>query len=301
MFEHRTPAVAGRFYPRDPALLDALVGRCTATERPSRPAHAIIAPHAGYDYSGAIAGQTWAAIHVPRRIILLCPNHTGSGARRAIWPSGRWSIPGGALEIDKELAARLIDRCGLTPDAEAHRAEHGIEVHLPFLYTRRPDATIVPICLGRHSLGECMELSAGVAEVLATFDEPILLVASSDMSHYHSADEARAYDDLAIDRLLALDPAGLYRLVRARQIHMCGLIPAVIALQASRLRGADATHLIGCTCPKRHCGGPTTPARRRRHPPHRLQPLRRDQRRAPASHRLRRRRHHRQRAPRPQR
>lgn len=243
----RPPAVAGRFYPGDPEALRAAVAELVGGPRTPVPALALLAPHAGYIYSGALAGLTWASVDVPERVILLCPNHTGEGARRSIWPDGHWSFPGGKLEVDAELAARLADRCGLTPDTDAHRREHAIEVHLPFVHARRPGAKIVPICLAGLSLDECRAIGQGIAATLPDFGGRTLIAASSDMSHYIAATEARTLDGMALERFLALDPAGLYRVVRARQITMCGVIPATIALHAAIAQGADATRLIGYT------------------------------------------------------
>ena len=241
----RAPAVAGRFYPAEAGALASAVSAYLQPSHPPIQALALMVPHAGYMYSGAVAGRTWASVAVPRRVILIGPNHTGLGARRSIWPKGQWRVPGGEVEVDAELADLLVRGCGLTPDTDAHQREHAVEVHLPFVRARRADARIVPICLAGLSLHECARIGEGIAAAIKTIGEPVLVAASSDMSHYIAVTEARVLDGLALDRLLALDPAGLYRVVRSRQISMCGVIPATVALYAALARGADSARLIG--------------------------------------------------------
>ncbi|MEZ4384265.1 MAG: AmmeMemoRadiSam system protein B [Nannocystaceae bacterium] len=245
----RAPAVAGRFYPGDGEglrrALERLLDPGAAVE--PAPALALMAPHAGYMYSGALAGQTWARAEVPARVVLLCPNHTGYGVPRSIWTRGRWALPGGGLEVDAELAEAIRRRANLEADRDAHRYEHAIEVQLPFVRARRADAKIVPICLSRQTLADCREVGEGIAAAVAELGEPALIAASSDMSHYIAADEARARDRLALDRLLALDPAGLYDVVRDEGISMCGYIPATVALYAALAQGARHAELVGYT------------------------------------------------------
>jgi AmmeMemoRadiSam system protein B len=185
---------------------------------------------------------------VPERVIVLCPNHTGMGVRRSLWAGGAWRLPGGAIEVDGELAARVRRRARLEPDLDAHVAEHAIEVHLPFLRHRNASARIVPIVLAGLSLAECREVGEGlaraIAETRAQHGGDVLLVASTDMSHYVPADEARALDGLALARVEALDPGGLYEVVRARDISMCGFIPTTCALFAARALGATRAELV---------------------------------------------------------
>jgi AmmeMemoRadiSam system protein B len=154
-------------------------------------------------------------------------------------------MPWGDVPIDEELAARLENACPLLrEDASAHSREHSIEVQLPFLHRFRPDVRIVPVALGRLSLEECRELGEKVADAIAGDAERPLLVASTDMSHYVPDAIARAKDRMAIDRMLALDPDGLYRTVRTERISMCGVLPATVVLFAARRLGATSARLI---------------------------------------------------------
>ncbi|MCB9702972.1 MAG: AmmeMemoRadiSam system protein B [Myxococcales bacterium] len=243
----RPPAVAGRFYPGDAASVGRALAELIPGDVEPAPALALLAPHAGWVYSGALAGRTWARAVVPDRVIVICPNHTGRGDRRSIWSAGRWELPGGGLEVDAALAEAIRRHAGLVADEAAHRFEHAIEVHLPFARARNPDVTIVPICLGGLGVDECRAIGEGIAAAIREVGEPTLIAASSDMSHYIRADEARVLDRLALDRLLALDPVGLYETVRRRQISMCGFIPATVALFAALAENAREAELVGYT------------------------------------------------------
>lgn len=247
MFATRQPAVAGQFYPQAPAVLAREVARHLGEVRPQR-ALGLVAPHAGYVYSGPIAGATYAQVEVPAKALVLCPNHTGRGARRALWPRGQWALPGGALSVDEALASELAEGAGLEEDAGAHAGEHAIEVQLPFLRARNPSVAIVPICLGRLTSLECVALGEAIAqvvrEVVRKRGSEVLLVASTDMSHYIPAEEARELDALAIGRVEQLDPEGLYRTVQERDLSMCGFIPTAVVLSAARSLGARRARLV---------------------------------------------------------
>ena len=247
MSSARPTTVAGRFYPGDPDALAEVVHALVVADAPPVAAIGLIAPHASYVYSGALAGATWARAVVPPRVIFICPNHTGLGSGRSIWIRGRWAIPGGHVEIDERLADRIVSLAGLRADTDAHRAEHAIEVHLPLLRARRADAKIVPICLGGLTLGECEVIAEGLATAIREVGEPVLIAASSDLSHYIGAAEAKELDALALARILELDPAGLYQIVRERRISMCGVIPTTVMLLASIALGARRSVEIGYT------------------------------------------------------
>jgi len=241
----RMPAVSGQFYPGTaPGLSRALLAITREVEA-REPAIGVVAPHAGYVYSGAVAGEVFSSVRVPGRAVLFCPNHTGIGEDAAIMSHGAWRMPWGDVPIDEDLAALLENACPLLrEDASAHLREHAIEVQLPFLHRFRPDVRIVPVALGRLSLDECRALGENVADAIAEDSERPLLVASSDMSHYVPDAVARRKDRMAIDRMLALDPEGLYRTVRTERISMCGVVPATVVLFAARRLGATSARLI---------------------------------------------------------
>lgn len=240
----RTPAHAGRFYPRDPQQLRQQVARMLGPTVEPRPAIALVGPHAGYMYSGAILGQTYAQTVVPRRVVVMGPNHTGRGVARSLWPEGSWQLPGGSVAVDEALNAALIEHCGVEPDREAHRREHALEVHLPFARARQPDLRIAALCLARLGLDACRQLGEGLARVVRDSDLPVLLVASTDMSHFETAQRGAQLDRMALDRVQALDPEGLYQTVREHEISMCGVVPTTVALFAARQLGATEAQLV---------------------------------------------------------
>lgn len=241
----RPSAVAGQFYPRQPNLLRQTLEELVPQVPAPQPAIGVMVPHAGYPYSGAIAGETFARVQIPPRVVILGPNHRGVGHPAAVFPSGSWLTPLGEAVVDVELAQRLLAECpGLSADTAAHRFEHSLEVQVPFLQYLNPQSAIVPICLGHLLLDDLLAIGTALGGALARFGEKVLLVASSDMTHYESGEVARRKDRLALDRLLALDPEGLYRTVSERRISMCGFMPTVLMLAAAAELGATTASLV---------------------------------------------------------
>ena len=229
----RKPSVAGRFYPAGKDALSAEVSKLLGTLRSNVHAKGIIVPHAGYMYSGHVAGAVYSLIKVPPRAIILCPNHTGMGASLAIMSSGTWQIPLGKIEIDADLAKKLMHHCRLlTEDAEAHRLEHSLEVQLPFLYAIRHDIMFVPIVIGTGGYATLERLGRAIEATRKEIGEDILVIASSDMNHYERDEITRKKDRMAINKILELDPKGLYEVVRAESISMCGYGPAIAMLNS---------------------------------------------------------------------
>lgn len=241
----RQPAVAGRFYTGDrAALLDELTSYLSPLESP-RPALGCIVPHAGYIYSGAVAGAVFASIEVPKRCLVLCPNHTGRGRPLAIMSEGSWQTPLGRVQIDSQLADILKQQFPLlNEDSDAHRAEHAIEVELPFLQQCRAHFSFVPIALGTGQFEVLQTLGEAVANALKAQAEPTLIVASSDMNHYENDRITRVKDHKAIERILALDARGLYDVVTKEDVSMCGFGPAIVMLTAAKSLGATTAELI---------------------------------------------------------
>jgi MEMO1 family protein len=249
----RHAAVAGRFYPGDPEELQAealvYLSPTSSANLPPIPALGCIAPHAGYMYSGHVAGAVFARVEVPEVCIVMCPNHTGMGQPLAIMSEGAWQTPLGEVAIDAELAEALKARFpALQEDSAAHRAEHAAEVELPFLLLRQPKLRFVPIALGTRHFEVLEQLGRALAETIAAFYQNgknrVLIVASSDMNHYESDAVTRAKDHQAIERILSLDPRGLYDVVTQQNISMCGFGPAVAMLTAVRQLGAKSAELV---------------------------------------------------------
>lgn len=243
----REPFAARRgFYPANPRALAAELDRCLPAVKAPRRAVAAVAPHAGYAYSGPVAGKVYAAIEVPEHVIVLCPKHTRYGSPLAVMTSGSWAVPGAEIPIDVDLASRVREACGLDEDEEAHLAEHSLEVQLPFLHRRNPGFKLTPVALGVGDWKTLRRLGERLAETVKSFAQPVLLVASSDLSH-ESGDRARVKrnDDLAIERMLALDAEGLVRTVEKHGITMCGFAPAAAAIEAAKGLGATKAELLG--------------------------------------------------------
>jgi AmmeMemoRadiSam system protein B len=243
----RLPAVAGRFYPSDPAELTALVHKFTTTIPKPEPARAraCLVPHAGYVYSGHVAGAVFARVTLPKRILILGVRHYPRGEPAAIVSSGAWRTPLGDAPIDEALAGALQKACPLLhEDSVAHSSEHSLEVQLPFLRVLVPDFTFVPVALGTVRFNDLVCVGEAIARLLRTLKEDVLLLATSDLNHYEDDATTRIKDRKAIDQLLARDARGLYDTCRNEDISMCGLGPAVAMLTALDALGANKSDLV---------------------------------------------------------
>ena len=255
----RTPAVAGRFYPGRAEELLREVREFTSTakipiETGQIAAIGCVAPHAGYIYSGGVAGAVYSRLKIPERCVILCPNHTGKGRPLAIMASTTWQTPLGEVAADADMGARLLRRFpALQEDSSAHRAEHAIEVQLPFLQTQQPELNIVPIAIGTGDFNLLRGLGEALADVIADRheedrhpedQEKTLIIASSDMNHYESDEITRVKDHKAIERVLAMDARGLWEVVMNEDITMCGFGPTIVMLTAAKILGATSATLV---------------------------------------------------------
>jgi len=246
----RTPAVAGRFYPGRAEQLLREIREYTSPVGTGRiAAIGCVAPHAGYIYSGAVAGAVYSRLEIPERCVILCPNHTGKGRPLAVMANTTWQTPLGEVGADAEMGAQLLRRFpALQEDSAAHRAEHAIEVHLPFLQAQQPELNMVPIAIGTSDFGVLRELGEALADVIGGLKkdhpEKVLIIASSDMNHYESDAVTRVKDHKAIERVLAMDARGLWEVVMNEDISMCGFGPTIVMLTAAKLLGATSTTLV---------------------------------------------------------
>ena len=241
----RPPAVAGKFYPAKPEVLRRDVESYLPDPGEKITALGCMVPHAGYMYSGHVAGAVLGRLELPQRVVILGPNHTGRGEPLAIMSRGAWATPLGEAQIDRALAAELVAEFDLlTEDAEAHRTEHALEVELPFLQVLEPGFTFVPIAIGTHRFDILTELGKAIARVIARQTDKVLVIASSDMNHYATDAVTREKDAIAIAPLLARDPRALHETVLRENISMCGLGPAVSMLAAVNDLGANSADLV---------------------------------------------------------
>ncbi len=208
----RLPAVSGQFYPGDPDNLQTQVESYLKPVPPLQGVIGAVIPHAGYIYSGAVAGETVSALSVPDRVLILGPNHTGWGPEISVFSGRSWQMPFGEVRIDADLADQIIEHApGATADILAHSQEHSIEVLLPFLYyARAEEFTFVPLTLSHISSEACRDLGSSLARIIESSGEDILVVASSDMTHYESHSSAAEKDGAAIERIL--DRSHQYRI-----------------------------------------------------------------------------------------
>jgi hypothetical protein len=205
----------------------------------------VIVPHAGYMYSGAVAGHVYSSVRLPRRLVILGPNHTGLGKPVAVMAHGLWETPLGSALIDETLAGLILDLAPIAEEDEAaHRAEHSLEVQIPFLQTSRRDFLFAPICLGTSRREDLAELGVAIASAAESLGEPVGIVMSTDMTHYEQAEQARRKDYLAIDCIRQLDGGALHAVVRDHEISMCGAAPVITGLFALKKMGATTVELI---------------------------------------------------------
>src|SRR5262245_33544163 len=240
----REPAVAGHFYPGEPDQLAETIKKLLPAQAVERPVLGCVAPHAGYVYSGGVAGAVFATTRIPDCVVLVGPNHTGLGARAALRARGDWLLPGARVPVDTQVCDALLAAAGglVKSDELAHVREHSLEVELPFLLARNPRLCIVPLVLGGLDPAECMQLGRALASCLP---DEVLVVASSDMNHYLPDAVTRRRDRLAIEPMLARDPRALYQRVVDEDLSMCGFIPATVMLEYANARGANTAELVG--------------------------------------------------------
>jgi AmmeMemoRadiSam system protein B/AmmeMemoRadiSam system radical SAM enzyme/AmmeMemoRadiSam system protein A len=234
----RPPAVAGTFYDAEPADLARTVDCLLEGERRPEAWAAALVPHAGLKFSGRVAADVLRRLKYPRDIIVIGPKHTPLGMEWAVAPHGTWALPGAEVAADFMMARRLSQAIpGLEMDAAAHQREHAIEVELPLLARLAPESRVTGIVIGHADRAACKRFAEHLANFLRTSTERPLLIVSSDMNHFATDAENRRLDALALEALERGDPDLVYETVTKHNISMCGVLPAVIVLEALRLLG----------------------------------------------------------------
>jgi AmmeMemoRadiSam system protein B len=256
----RLPAVAGRFYPSDPAELSAQISEYLTPQNGSTPrsVKACLVPHAGLMFSGHVAGAVFSSIRIPKKVVILGVRHRPPGSPAAIVSDGVWRTPLGDAEIDHELAEKLRAACPLlNEDAVAHSKEHSLEMEIPFLQVLNPDFRFMPIALGTAHFESLVSVGEAIGGVLATEKGEVLIVTSSDLNHYEDDATTRVKDGKAVEQLLRMDARGLYDICRNEEISMCGLGPAVAMLTALQVLKASKTELIRYATSADRAGDPS--------------------------------------------
>jgi AmmeMemoRadiSam system protein B len=209
-------------------------------------ARAVVSPHAGFSYSGYVAGAVFSSVVLPEHFLILGPSHRGQRSVFGIMTEGSWETPLGEVPIDAALAEALLRSSPLIKEEEAaHGEEHSLEVQLPFLQYLRSGFSFVPLSVSPAAdFGALEELGNALAAAIRRAKKDVLVVASTDMSHYVSQETARKKDFLAIERIQALDARGLYDVVQAQAISMCGFQPTTAAILAAKELGARRADLV---------------------------------------------------------
>jgi AmmeMemoRadiSam system protein B/AmmeMemoRadiSam system protein A len=241
----RRPVVAGQFYPASRSQLTQMIEGMIDPGAEKQEAIGAVMPHAGYPFSGPVAGATASRIKLKETCILLGPNHSGLGKPLSIMTEGTWQTPLGDVEIDTEMARKLLETSGhLQEDHLAHLQEHSLEVQLPFLQYLKPDIKIVPVILSFAGGDVYKEIGVEIARVIKELDKEAVIIASSDMTHYEPQESASSKDRQAIDAMLDLNEDALLKRVAELNISMCGYAPTVCLISAARALGAKKAELV---------------------------------------------------------
>lgn len=210
-----------------------------------------ISPHAGWIYSGKVAGEVYSLIKPADVYILLGPNHTGLGENIAVYPEGIWETPFGKIKVNKEVVEYILENSEFAKkDTKAHLNEHSLEIQLPFLQLiTQKEFTIVPITIRIEDYHMCQDLGNAIFLAVKKYknkhkDKKVILIASTDMTHYEPQSYAYKLDTLAVQQILKLSPRGLFDTVLSYGISMCGVYPTVTVLIVSKLLGAKKAELL---------------------------------------------------------
>ncbi len=241
----RKPAMAGKFYPVSPDAINKQIKEFEVVVKEKINCLGVVSPHAGYIYSGAVAGAVYSNINIPEDVIIIGPNHTGLGEMVSLMASGEWEMPTGRVKINNVLANDIISNSRyIKDDSAGHLHEHSLEVQIPFIQYFRRKFNIVPITIMTLDYELCEDIGMAVAKAIKKINKSVLIVASTDMTHYESQDSANLKDRKAIDQILKLDPKGLFETVITKNISMCGIVPTTAMLIACNSLGANEAKLI---------------------------------------------------------
>jgi len=241
----REPIVAGQFYPASLKTLTDQIESFVEIGIRKEKVKGVVSPHAGYIYSGKVAVEVFSKIEIPDTVVLIGPSHTGTGDMFALYPGGSWKTPFGSLVIDRELSESILKHSELiSEDEQAHSYEHSLEVQLPIMQYFKKDFKIVPIVVSQTDIESCEKIAFAISEAIKDSKREILIVASSDMTHYEPEESAKGKDQKAIDAIIDLDEELLFNRIREYNISMCGYIPTVIMLAASKRLGAKEGELV---------------------------------------------------------
>lgn len=258
MENKRNPVVNGFFYPADLGGLQAKINEYYSSSKQFEDSLGAVVPHAGWECSGPAAGKVLASLGQFDTYIILGPNHNGLGNPVSIFDSGSWVLPNGEIQVDEVIAQEILENSDyLKSDRMAHLKEHSIEVQLPFILHKSPEAKFVPISLLDYSIKIIKDLGKAIANAIKNSDKNVAVIASSDMTHYEPADIAKDQDFKAINPILKLETRELFNIVHNEQVTMCGLGPVCTVMETVKELGARQGELLiytnsGETCAPQH-------------------------------------------------
>ena len=246
----RNPSVAGQFYEEEGGNLLVQVKNCLENSKDKVLAKGIVTPHAGLMYSGKVAGKVWGKIRMPDTLIMIGPNHRGSGSDFTLMDDGWWNLPLGKLRIDGILSKRILTHSQhLERDDFAQDKEHSLEVQTPFIQFLSDKTEIVPIMM-KHYLPDdnflkiCERIGEAIADSIIETNVKATIVASTDFSHYVPADLARENDIKALNAIVELDAEKLFQVVNENKISMCGYAAVAVMIYAVKRLGAEKGELM---------------------------------------------------------
>jgi len=237
----RTPVCAGMWYPVSKEEIKKYINiNSSKTD-----AIACICPHAGWIYSGNVAGEVYSKLNNYDTYIIIGPNHTGAGPDVSIFSEGIWKMPLKNVEIDTEIANNILKISEFAEqDLSAHIREHCIEVQIPFLQYFNVNFKIVPIILKTDVFEVCVDLANAIYTGIKNIKKRILIIASTDMTHYETLQYAKLQDNFAIEKILQLNAEGLVNVVLKKGISMCGVFPTATTILVAEKLGAETVQLI---------------------------------------------------------
>jgi AmmeMemoRadiSam system protein B/AmmeMemoRadiSam system protein A len=241
----RNPYVAGYFYPGSASELRATIAKYVDKESPKEEVVGLLVPHAGYQYSGPVTGATISRVKFKDTFIIIGPSHSGLGKPYSVMPEGTWKTPLGNVEVDSELARKIIAVSKyMREDYQAHQEEHAVEVQIPFLQYFKPDVRIVPIILAHAEADIYKEIGKDIARAIKELKRDAVILASGDMTHYETRASASAKDKKAVEAMLELNEDELTQRYQKLSISMCAYGPVVCLISAAKELGATGAELV---------------------------------------------------------
>jgi AmmeMemoRadiSam system protein B len=241
----RNPTVAGYFYPGSAKEINAMLAKYIDKSTTKEEAVGLLMPHAGYQYSGAVAGAAISRVKFKDTFIIIGPSHSGLGKPYSVWPDGKWQTPLGEVDVDEELARKIIELSSYAEaDCDAHMDEHAVEVQIPFLQYIKPDVRIVPIILAGTSADIYKEIGHAIAKAIKSLKREAVILASGDMTHYEPAETARAKDMKAVEAMLDLDEDELTRRYNNLHLTICAYGPVITLITAVKELGVTGAEWV---------------------------------------------------------